>query len=126
MEYEIKTLLDALRDIRKRGYFDHDVWDWFDIEVEDWEDYESVLHDDIPEAIKDIAKAASVTIYNIYHLKDEIRLPEYIALLEWDGEVYTLELDITEEDGLYTVFIVGGMKGWMEIPPYYHPIYHFN
>jgi hypothetical protein len=122
---ENETLLVALREIRKRGYFDHDAWDWFDIEVEidNWEDHETVLHNDIPEAIEDIVKSANVTIYNIYHLKDDVKMPEYIVLLEWDGEDYTLELDITEEDGAYTVFIVGGMKGWVEIPPYYHPIY---
>jgi hypothetical protein len=128
MDDEIKTLLDALREIRKRGYFDSEVWDWFDIEVEinDWEDHETVLHNDIPEAIEDIARSANVSVHNIYHLKDEIRLPEYILLLEWDGEGYTLELDVLREDGAYTIFIVGGMKGWAVIPPYYHPIYPFN
>jgi len=122
MEHEVLTLLDALEEIGRHGYFDH-AWDWFDIEVEDWEDYESVLHNDIPEAIKDIITSANASVYNIYHIKDEIRLPEYIVLLEWGGEDYTLELDITGEDGAYTLFIVGGMKGWAEIPPYYHPIY---
>ena len=117
MEHEVLTLLDALEEIGRHGYFD--AWDWFDIEVEYWEDYESVIHNDIPEAIKDIITSANASVYNIYHLRDSVRMPEYVVLLEWNGEKYALELDIID----CTIYIVGGMKGWAEIPPYYHPIY---
>jgi hypothetical protein len=120
MEYEVLTLLDALEEIERHGYFDH-TWDWFDIEdlEEDYEDYEALLHKDIPDIITDIANDADVSIYNIYHLKDEVRMPEYLILLEWNGEKYTLKLDIVD----CTIYIVDGMKDWAEIPPYYHPIY---
>jgi hypothetical protein len=121
MEYEVLTLLDALEEIERRGYFDH-AWDWFDIgdsEEYEREDYEAILHNVIPEVIMDIANDAGVYVYNIYHLKDDVKMPEYIVLLEWDGERYTIELDIVD----CTIYIVDGMKGWVEIPPYYHPIY---
>jgi hypothetical protein len=124
MEHEVVTLLDVLGEIKRRGYFARDAWDWFEIEeISDFEDYETILHNDIPGVIVDIARSANVSIYNIYHLKDDVKMPEYIVLLEWDGEEYTLELDVIMEDDACTVFIVGGEKGWVEIPPYYHPVY---
>jgi hypothetical protein len=119
--YETLTLLDALEEIKRRGYLD-EVYDWFDIEYDEGEDYETILHNVIPETIIDIANDADITIHNIYHRKDDVKMPEYIILAEWNGEKYTLELDILD----YTVYIVGGMKGWTEIPPYYHPIYYIN
>ncbi len=124
MDHEVKTLLDALEEIKEHGYFASDAWDWFEIEeINDYEDFETFLHSDIPRVIVDIARSANVSIHNIYHLRDDVKMPEYIVLLEWDGEEYTLELDVITEGDACTVFIVGGEKGWVEIPPYYHPVY---
>jgi hypothetical protein len=126
---EERVLLEALEEIKKRGFFDHNSpWELFDMEIETWDDYEDLLHEDIPSEIREICKRIGATA-SIYHLRDDVGMPEYIILIERDGEEYTLMLGLSEDfcdddegPALYTILITDGLRGWVEPPIYYHPV----
>ena len=76
--------------------------DWVEIEevliedldpVRDWDDYRALLHRDIPQALRKVLGECA-EILGLYHLKDELCLPEYVAELSFSGNVYTAELDV--------------------------------
>jgi hypothetical protein len=129
--YEVRTLLNAIKRIEEKGWFNCDPWVWFDIEAEvnSWDDYEKLLHNDVPEEVTAICKEAGLSA-EVHHLRDDVDLWEYIVLLSDDnGREYTLMLNITEDfcdDGegpqLYTVWIVDGEKGLLKVPVYYHQV----
>jgi hypothetical protein len=131
---EERVLLKALEEIRRNGWFNRNVpWELFEVEAEirDWDDYERLLHEDIPSEIREVCKKIRATA-SIYHLKDDVNLPEYIVLIKRGRGKCTLMLGLSDEtcydDGeeepiyYYTVLIVDGVKGWVEVPVYYHPI----
>jgi hypothetical protein len=124
------VLIEVLKEIDEVGRFDHEPWDWFEVEaeVEDWEDYGRLLHEDIPNMIVENCGKIDATA-SIYHLKDDVNMPEYVVLIDKDGEKYTLMLGITDDeydDGsyrTYTIWIMDGLKGWIEVPVNYHQLY---
>jgi len=80
--------------------------DWVEIEevliedldpVRDWDDYRALLHRDIPQALRKVLGECA-EILGLYHLKDELCLPEYVAELNLDDEVVTAEIDVSVDD----------------------------
>jgi hypothetical protein len=122
MKRRVMALLNALEEIQEVGY-SYLAWDLLDTsDLEKvYDSHGTVLHRGIPSVIADMARDANVTVHRIYHLIDGVKMPEYLVLVEWNGEKYTLELDIID----YILYVIGGTKGWIEIPPCYHPVYPF-
>jgi hypothetical protein len=93
----------------------------------DWDLYDELLHKHIPEALRDLLQEAGITAA-LYHLKDDVQLPEYIAegIAEVDGErvpvVLLLEVDVDCESGEATLLGATVYKGELAegILPYYH------
>jgi len=121
---EETTLIEALELISKHGFFNtnspYELMTYEDTEFNDWDDYTNFLHREIPNDIWEICKKVNAQV-SIYHLKDDVTMPEFIVLIEKDGKRYTLMLDIVD-NGNIDVVIVDGVLGWIEIPVYYHEV----
>jgi len=122
---EETTLIEALELITKHGFFNtnspYELITYEDTEFSDWNDYTKFLHEEIPNDIGEICKKVNAQV-SIYHLKDDVTMPEFIALIEKDFQRYTLMLDIIDYDGCIDVVVVDGVIGWIEIPVYYHEV----
>jgi hypothetical protein len=125
-EHDVEILLDALELIDSEGVFDSNTaWDWFAIETETLSEngYVELLHHDIPSIISEICRAVDAYA-SVYHLRDNVDMPEYIVLVERDGKRYTLmlalDMECDDEGCTATVLITNGEKEWIDIPVYYH------
>jgi len=121
---EETTLIETLELIERNGFFNtnspYELITYEDTEFNDWDDYTNFLHTEIPNDIREICKKVNAQV-SIYHLKDDVTMPEFIVLIEKDGKRYTLMLDIVDY-GSIDVVIVDGVFGWIEIPVYYHEV----
>jgi hypothetical protein len=122
------VLLEVLKKIDEQGHFDTNVpWDWIkweEVEFVDDDDYAKFIHEEVPEAIVGVAKKIGAKAY-VYHKKDDVPGAEYIVQIYWKGKRYTLHVDYSPGDlekGMFTLYIVGGEKGWYEPPVYYHRV----
>jgi len=93
--------------------------------IEDWKDYGVLLHEDIPSVLREMLRECGVELLGLYHLKDDVRLPEYIAVLRLGENVYTVEFDVDAdvaagEVTLLAVRITGGLLAYLL--PYYHTV----
>jgi hypothetical protein len=94
----------------------------------DWDLYDELLHEWVPEALKELLSEAGVRNAAVYHLKDDVQLPEYLAegIAEVDGDrfpvVLSLEVDVDHECGEVTLLGATIYKGELAegILPYYH------
>jgi hypothetical protein len=123
---EAATLLEVLEEIDRHGYFDTNVpWEWIEweeVEFADDNDYAKFIHEEVPEAIEKVAKEIGAEAY-VYHKKDDVPGAEYIVQILWEGKKYTLYIDYYPydiEEGRFTLYIVGGERGWYEPSVYYH------
>jgi hypothetical protein len=123
---EAKVLLEVLENIDKKGYFDTNVpWEWIEweeVEFENDEDFIKFINEEVPEAIKDVAREIGASAH-VYHKKDDVSGAEYIVQILWRGKQYTLYVDYDPYDiekGSFTLFIVEGEKGQHKPSVYYH------
>jgi len=126
---EAKVLLEVLEIIDKKGYFDTNVpWEWIEweeVEFENDEDFIKFIHEEVPEAIKDVAREIGASAY-VYHKKDDVPGSDYIVQISWRGKQYTLHVGYDPYDiekGSFALFIVEGKKGLYEPSVYYHSLY---
>ena len=99
-------------------------------EEPDWELHAEVLHEWVPEALKELLSEAGVRNTFIRHLKDDIDAPEYVAdgVAELDGcEIpVTIHLDVLVdyESGEATLLYARVFAGEppASLLPYYHPV----
>jgi len=127
---EAKKLLEVLDEIDKHGHFDTNVpWEWIDweeVEFKNDDDYTKFIHEEVPEAIREVAKEIGAKAY-VYHLGYDVSGANYIVRLDRRGKKYTLyvghysEEDIFEK-GRFTLLIVEGEKGWHGSSVYYHAV----
>jgi hypothetical protein len=125
---EARVLLEVLRIIDEKGYFDTNIpWEWIDweeVEFKDDKDYIKFIHEEVPMEIKEVAKEIGAKAY-AYHLGYDVPGADYIVQIERKGRKYTLyvvysELDL--EKGRFTLYIISGEKGWYEPSVYYHRV----
>ena len=91
--------------------------------IESWDDYGTLLHEDIPNVLKRIFKECGVELLGLYHLKDDINLPEYVAEVRIGNETCAIELDvdIDTEAGEVVLLAVRACYSTMSgLLPYYH------
>jgi hypothetical protein len=96
----------------------------------DWKLHAEVLHEWVPEALKELLSEAGVRNALIRHLKDDIDAPEYVAegVAELGGREahVTIYLDVLvdyesgEATLLYARTFVGEPPA--SLLPYYHPV----
>jgi hypothetical protein len=108
--------------------------DWVEVEevlvedletIEGWDDYSTLLHEDIPNVLKRIFKECGVELLGLYHLKDDVALPEYVAEVRIGNETYAIELDvdIDTEAGEVTLLAVRACYSTISgLLPYYHMV----
>ena len=94
----IEAFQEAIRAIESEGYFDTNVpYELFEYErPRTEEELKDLLYDTIPRDIKYVLETILQIPCVIYHLKDDIALPEYIVLTE--KYVFELALDIPPEE----------------------------
>ena len=127
---EAQTLLEVLRIIDKKGYFDTNTpWEWIEweeVEFADDEDFAKFIHEEVPEVIKDVAREIGAEAL-VYHLGYDVPGSNYIVhiYLRDEDKSYTLYVDYYEtdlEEGRFTLYIVGGEKDTTKPSVYYHPV----
>jgi len=118
---------EALKRARERG-------DWVEVwktliegldPIEDWKDYGVLLHEDIPQVLREVLGECGVELLGLYHLKDDVQLPEYVAEIRFGDGVYTAEfdVDIDTEAGVVTLLAVRLVHGMVSgLLPYYHAV----
>ena len=118
---------EALKRARERG-------DWVEVwktliegldPIEDWDSYSVLLHRDIPQALREVLGECGVGLLGLYHLKDDVQLPEYVAEICFGDGVYTAEfdVDIDTEAGVVTLLAVRLVHGMVSgLLPYYHVV----
>jgi len=96
----------------------------------DWELHAEVLHEWVPEALKELLSEAGVCNALIRHLKDDIQAPEYVVegVAELGGREarVTIYLDVLVdyESGEATLLYARAFVGEppASLLPYYHPV----
>jgi len=96
----------------------------------DWELHAEVLHEWVPEALRELMSEAGVRNVAVYHLKDDIQAPEYVVdgVAELDGREarVTIYLDVLVdyESGEATLLYARVFAGEppASLLPYYHPV----
>jgi len=93
--------------------------------IEDWKDYGVLLHEDIPSVLREMLRECGAKVVGLYHLKDDVQLPEYVAEIRFGDGVYTAEfdVDIDTEAGVVTLLAVRLVHGMVSgLLPYYHAV----
>jgi hypothetical protein len=92
-------------------------------------DYDTLLHKDIPNALREIFEECGMELLALYHLKDDVNLPEYVAKVRLENETHATELtieldvDIDMEAGEVTLLAMRLTRGAADgLLPYYHPV----
>jgi hypothetical protein len=126
---EAEVLLEVLENIDKKGYFDTNVpWEWIEweeVEFKDDEDLIKFINEEVPEAIKDVAKEIGASAH-VYHKRDDVQGSEYIVQISWREKQYTLYVDYDPydiEEGRFALFIAEGEKGLYEPSVHYRSVY---
>jgi len=131
--YAYKDLIEDLKDmanevLKKGGVVERELWETLfeDVEIRNWEEWKEYFHEEVPSLLKDVLREAGLYC-SIYHRKDDVPLPEYIANCETeDGREISFSFDVEYDDvtGEITLLLAEASRGKTpdSILVYYHKV----
>ena len=126
MKSIIHEFKDIIQELEKDGIVVRDIHGTLieDIEIRTEKDWNEVYHKEIPALIREVLREISFEC-KIMHLKDDVRLPEYLVELYRDGKYFgylELEIDYDHELNEVILLLVRGYKESIPVGliPYYH------
>jgi len=126
MKSIVHEFKEIIQELEKDGIVVRDIHGTLieDVEIRNEKDWNEVYHNEIPALIREVLREIGFEC-KIMHLKDDVRLPEYLVKLYKDGKYFGyLELDVDYDHELNEVILllVRGYKEPIpvELIPYYH------
>lgn len=126
MKSIVQELKEIIQELEKEEFIEREVHETLieDIEIRTEKDWNEVYHKEIPAIIREAMREIGFEC-KIMHLKDDVRLPEYLVELYRDGKYFgylELEIDCDHELNEVILLLVRGYKESIPVGliPYYH------
>ena len=114
MKSIIHEFKEIIQELEKEEFIEREVHETLieDIEIRNEKDWNEIYHNEIPALIREVLREIGFEC-KILHLKDDVKLPEYLVELYRDGKYFgylELDVDYDHEVNEVTLLLVRGYK----------------